>query len=135
MLIRPSSTPAPDGKIVVSDGGNRIVIALNALLRIESRRVYTILHVKGRHEIICCKNLGVIEESLPADVFVKIHRSCLVNLYEIRSYIQGGRGGTVVLSDTSEHRIAQRRKAEFLRRVNQFIRTTRRVHKADGRVH
>jgi two-component system, LytTR family, response regulator len=126
MKVNQPSSPAPEGNIIVSDGGAKIVIALNAVLRIESRRVYTVLYVKGRKEIVCSKNLGLITGSLPEYCFVQIHRSYFINLYEVRSYVQG-RGGKVIMSDNTELEVAQRRKSEFLKRLNAFNSASQRV--------
>ena len=53
--------------------------------------------------------------------FVRIHKSCLVNLLHVKEYIRG-EGGSVKLSDKTELEVARRKKDVLLSRMKEFYK-------------
>lgn len=77
---------------------------------------YTSFHFSGNKKILTTGTLKSYEEILPEEFFVRIHHSCIVNLLHITSYTKG-RGGSVTMSDGMQLDVSQRKKEEFLERV------------------
>jgi two-component system LytT family response regulator len=119
-LQKQEPSPAPPC-IILADKQAKYVLPLQSILRLESKRVYTIVYFKNRKELVCCKNIKVVYESLNSSDFFRIHRSHVINMREVKM-IEDGRNGKVVLSDNSVVEISQRKKTEFLRIFYEMIR-------------
>lgn len=65
------------------------------------------------------RNLKEFEDFLSEHNFIRIHHSHLVNMEYIKQY-QSGRGGYVIMSDGSTVDVSQRKKEEFLKRLNRI---------------
>ncbi len=82
-LIAHSGQPAPDHFFIKCD--NQIEKVLyDDLLYVESMMNYVILYTLSRKMIVYV-TLKILEEQLPADKFVKVHKSFLVNRSKIQS--------------------------------------------------
>lgn len=105
--------------IIVADGYTRHVVPLENILHLESRRVYTIFHLKNAPQIISCHHLGKVYNALDRSIFLRIHRSHIVNLLEIKT-CELTKNGKVILSDNTQISIAQRRRTELIRHLYQL---------------
>jgi two-component system LytT family response regulator len=61
------------------------------------------------------------EELLSDAGFIRIHKSCLVNLLHVKEYIRG-EGGSVKLSGGQELEVARRKKDLFLTKMKQYYK-------------
>ena len=68
--------------------------------------------LQGR-EIMVTKTLKLIEELLPSSVFVRIHKSTLVNLNYITSYNRTN-GYTITLNNGKQLDVAYRKNEKFI---------------------
>lgn len=57
-----------------------ISIAAEDILCFQGNTNYTFLHTRDRKRYLVCKTLKVFEETLHADLFLRIHKSYIVNL-------------------------------------------------------
>ncbi len=106
-------------KIMVPTSKGFELLELSDIIRCESNINYTILFLKNRQKIVVAKTLKEFEELLESYHFYRVHNSHLVNLHCIKAY-KKGRGGVVVMSDSSEIEVSTRRKEEFLRKLGQL---------------
>ncbi|WP_020568583.1 LytTR family DNA-binding domain-containing protein [Neolewinella persica] len=84
-------------------------------LRAESP--YVAIHAEGR-KYLEDTTLKALVLQLPPSRFVRIHRSCIINLSWVSSYISRGNGDyDVVLQDESIHRLSRNYTAEYKRRM------------------
>ncbi len=104
--------------IIVTDRGIKHLLPLEDILHLESRRIYTIFHIKNARQVISSHNLGRINKELD-ERFLRIHKSHIVNLYEVKTY-KKARGGKITLSDNTIITVAQRRKTELLKHLYQL---------------
>jgi two-component system LytT family response regulator len=104
----------PKDSIIISDNRTKHVLQINTILRLESKRVYTIVFVKNRQQYICSRHLKLVLEELHSEFFFRIHKSHVINLREVKGYKQG-RGGQVIMSDDSVIDVSQRKKTAFLK--------------------
>lgn len=103
----------------VSDGLQFERVADIVSLRAEGN--YTHLRFVDGRRLLISKSLGEIERYLgEARQFVRVHRSCTVNLFWIRRYVRG-KGGYLVLEGGSEIPVSATRREEFLRAVQRFF--------------
>lgn len=107
------------GFIVICEQHERHIINYERILRLEAAGSYTFVHLIDRKPILCCMNLKEIEEKLNPSMFNKIHKSHIINLLQLRSYLRG-RGGYVIMSDDTRLEVAIRRKTSFLQSLIAF---------------
>jgi two-component system, LytTR family, response regulator len=97
------------------------VIELDDILYAESSGNYTNLYFSNQQMICTSKPMHEYEVLLEDAGFVRIHKSCLVNLLHIKEYIRG-EGGSVKLSDKTELEVARRKKDVLLNRMKEFYK-------------
>jgi two-component system, LytTR family, response regulator len=97
------------------------VIELDDILYAESSGNYTNLYFSNQQMICTSKPMHEYEVLLEDAGFVRIHKSCLVNLLHIKEYIRG-EGGSVKLSDKTELEVARRKKDFLLTRMKEFYK-------------
>ena len=97
------------------------VVKLNDILYAESLGNYTNFHFINQHPICTSKPIHEYEELLADAGFVRIHKSCIVNLLHVKEYLKGD-GGTVILSNGHQVEVARRKKDFFLNRMKEFYK-------------
>ncbi len=102
--------------ISLPDGTKIRHLSCQEILRIEAAGSYAIIHFISREPFKCAKLLKEIIKKLNSKYFIKIHKSHVVNLKEVKEY-ERGRGGKVLMSDGSFVCVSVRKKCELLRRL------------------
>ena len=97
------------------------VIELDDILYAESSGNYTNFHFVDKHFICSSKPMHEYEELLADAGFVRIHKSCLVNLPHVKESIRG-EGGSVKLSSGKELEVSRRKKDIFLSKMKQYYK-------------
>ena len=97
------------------------VIELDDILYAESSGNYTNLYFQNKAMVCTSKPMHEYEELLSDAGFIRIHKSCLVNLLHVKEYIRG-EGGSVKLSGGQELEVARRKKDLFLSKMKQFYK-------------
>ena len=65
------------------------LVRISDIVYLVSAGEYVRLHIEGSHSITTLFRLKNMETSLPADSFLRVHRSYIVNLKRISSYTKG----------------------------------------------
>ena len=78
---------------------------------------YTAIHLKGGRKEISSRLLKEYEDILPDSIFCRVHNSNLINLNFIKKYHKG-RGGYIEMEDSTLIEVSQRRREEFLAKIN-----------------
>jgi len=60
-------------------------VSTDEILWIEAAKSYSDIHLCGDRTLTISFNLAVVERELPGDDFMRIHRSCIVNLRHVVS--------------------------------------------------
>ncbi len=86
LVLNHSEEKKPEGEsLYVQVGQKRVKIRLNEILYLESQRDYVKIKTT-RKEIIVHQTISYMEEQLPADQFLRIHRSFIIHLNKIESW-------------------------------------------------
>ncbi len=118
--------------IIVTDNGIKHLLPLEEILHVEAVRMYSIFYLRNNaHQYVSSHNLGKVYTKLQSKNFLRIHKSHIINLQQIKSY-QQGRGGKVVLTDNTIIAVGQRRKTELLRHLAQLNK--KENQKPDARI-
>lgn len=87
----------------------------------EANGNYTQFHIANRAPIVASKAIHEYEELLRDSNFVRVHKSCIINLEHVKEYIRG-EGGSVILSNNVEVEVSRRKKDFFINRMKEFYK-------------
>jgi two-component system LytT family response regulator len=94
------------------------IVKLEEIVYCEAQRSYTIFRLVNNKTIVISKPLFDYDRILADTVFLRIHKSFLINLIHVKEYIRG-EGGTVVMSNGMEIEVSRRKKELFLAKVKE----------------
>ncbi|MFM9907856.1 MAG: LytR/AlgR family response regulator transcription factor [Chitinophagaceae bacterium] len=86
------------------------------IIYLEASINYTHIFTTEKKKYIVSRTLKDFEDMLPADIFLRIHNSYIINKNFTDKYIRG-EGGQVVLSNGVVLDVAKRKKSEFLKAI------------------
>ncbi len=95
--------------ISVKAGYKVSLVKISEIIYLESEGEYVRLHLEDGSTITTLFRLKNMESSLPADIFMRVHRSYIVNLRRIKGYIRG----RIFLNDTEYIPIGENYKEAF----------------------
>ena len=100
--------------ILIVDNRTRYLLPVEDILHVKAVRIYSVFYLRGQQrQYISSRNLGDICRELNPKMFLRVHKSHVINLQEIKS-CELARGGKITLSDDTVINVAQRRKAELI---------------------
>jgi two-component system LytT family response regulator len=109
------TVPAKYRKLAVNTTESITLLNIHEIVRCESHRNYTFIHLVNKEKLIASKTLMDFEEVLARHHFLRIHKSHLININYMDKYVKS-EGGYVMLSDGAKLPVAVRKK-EYLFRI------------------
>ncbi len=103
-------------KIGVPTLNGIVFIPVVEIIRCHADGNYTELHLAGKKQMVVSKTLKEFENLLADYSFFRVHHSDLVNLDYVKSYNKG-KGGYLILDDSSSVEVSSRRKEELLKKL------------------
>ncbi len=97
------------------------VVEIMDIIYCEANGNYTQFHIANRAPIVASKAIHEYEELLRDSNFVRVHKSCIINLEHVKEYIRG-EGGSVILSNNVEVEVSRRKKDFFINRMKEFYK-------------
>lgn len=120
--ISDDKPPRYQTRFLIKSAGRVSFIRADEIDWIEAEDYYVKLHVKGRGHLLR-ETMNDIETRLDPEVFVRIHRSSIVNLERVRELQQlFGGDYAVVLHDGTQLKLSRARRE----RVESLLKTSRR---------
>ena len=114
VLLNNIKTPSKkSSKIILSTAEKIHIIEIDNIIRCESDNYYTRFFFTNSKPILISKTLKENEELLSENNFLRIHKSHLVNMKYIKSFIRND-GGYIVMSDGSEIPVSRRKREKVL---------------------
>lgn len=107
-----SATALPE-RIALATADGIHLFPVKSIVRLTSEGNYSTVFFENGKKLMLAKTLKELEENLARYRFERIHKSHLVNLDHVQSYVNRF-GGEVVMSDGTELPVAQRKKAYLL---------------------
>ena len=95
-----------------------VVIKMVDIIKLEADGAYTRIFITGNKDFVSSYNIKTFEEHLDNRLFMRIHRSYIINLYKVTKII-GDKQLHVLMTDGSELEIARRLKNDFLDTIRQ----------------
>lgn len=100
-------------KIAIASTEGFEIIDTADIIMLEADGSYTRFFLKDQSELLSSTGIGEYEDMLNEQVFMRIHKSYIVNLNEIKKYIRGD-GGSVILSNNKEAFVSKRKKDQLI---------------------
>lgn len=96
------------------------IVKLEEIVYCEAHRSYTAFHFVNTRPILISKPLFDYDELL-ANIFLRVHKSFLINIMHVKQYLRG-EGGTVIMSNNVKIEISRRKKEQFLATMKEFFK-------------
>lgn len=90
------------------------IIEIESIISVEADRAYCYVYMEDGQKHIVSKPLGLLEKALEHHNFFRSHDSHLININNLKKYVNED-GGYLVMMDNSRVPLARRRKAEILK--------------------
>ncbi len=101
--------------IMIQEKQKGTVYSFSDVLYLEANGNYTYVHVSGRGKpALKTAGLKQLEEKLPKDIFIRIHKSILVNKFHIENYDYTKDNSTITLDNGKSLPVATRKKNELI---------------------
>lgn len=113
------SGSSKNNRLALSTNLGLVFVEIKDIERCEAAGKYTVCFLTDGKEIIVTKNLKEFEDVLSGYNFIRVHHSHLINLEYIKQYHKG-RGGYIMMKSGSTITVSQRKKDEFLKRLNKI---------------
>ncbi len=111
----------PIKKIAVPQLGSIRFIALDEIVSLQADSNYTIIHLMDMQKMVISKTLKDFEELLDGNLFVRIHKSYIINLSYVKEYSSID-GGVVKMTDGNQWSISRRQLDIFMEKIqNQTV--------------
>lgn len=93
-------------------------LAINDIALIEADRAYSLIHLQDGNKKMVSKNMGYFEDVLQhLDIFIKVHRSYLVNLAHIKAFQKKGEGGILTFKSGKEVEVSRNYRKALIERL------------------
>lgn len=110
--------------LIVSEGRKKINIPISSIVYISSSTPYISIHA-GNKKFLSNETLKSVEEKLPPDQFIRIHKSTIVNINMVASFQSRLNGDyDLCLQDSTILRISRNYAAAFKNRFRETHRVT-----------
>src|SRR5215213_6623763 len=116
-----NTTTSPDMRLCLPTLKGFTILKLEDIVYCEAQRSYTIFRLINNKSIMISKPLFDYDRLLADTVFLRIHKSFLINLLHVKEYIRG-EGGAVIMSNGMEIEVSRRKKEQFLIKVKQYYK-------------
>lgn len=112
-----SAMQAEEKRIALHTSDGIELIAPNQIVRCEALQSYTTFILADKTRIMVSKNIGEMENLLPSNLFMRVHKSHLINIRYIKKYIRTD-GGQLLMADGVCVDISRFKKEEILSKLN-----------------
>ena len=106
-------------RIALTTSDGLVFKNINDIIRCESDRNYTTVHLLNKEKLIVSKTLKEIDDTLDGSGFFRVHHSHLINLNHISRFIRSD-GGYVVMQNNDNISIARNKKEKFFELFSKF---------------
>jgi two-component system, LytTR family, response regulator len=108
--------PAQQQKIALPNRDGYEFAPVNSILYCSAEGAYTKVVFNNKHALLISRTLGDIEETLPPEIFIRIHHSTIVNINAVTHYSRTD-GGYVVMNTNEKLMVSKARKEALLQRL------------------
>ncbi len=109
-------------KLVIPESHGFNVLITDEIVRMEADGSYTtVFLIDGKKKVIS-RTLKDFEDSLPKELFFRIHKSHLINLKYIKDYSNLS-GNLVTMTDGSRVELSRRKAPDFIQKIKSLLKS------------
>lgn len=109
--------PAESPKIILSTSEKINIVKVDEIVRCESDNYYTMFYFTNGKRLLVSKTLKEQEELLSEHNFIRPHKSHLINVKYIKSYLKSD-GGVILMENGSKIPVSRRKKEYIMEIIN-----------------
>ena len=118
--VEKKSTSSALQKLLIPFYDRKRTVSVEEIVRLEGSGNYTNFFLKDGTRMLVSRTLKEYEELLESHAFVRVHKSCIVNLvYVRRFYVK--KEGELELFDGQQVKISRRRAQTFMDRIRHYL--------------
>jgi len=106
-------------KLMIPFYDRKRTISVDEIIRLEGSGNYTNFFLKDGTKMLVSRTLKEYEILLDGQAFVRVHKSCIVNLSFVRKFFVK-KEGELELTDGQQVKISRRRAQMFIDRIREF---------------
>ena len=106
-------------KLLIPFYDRKRTVSLDEIVRLEGCGNYTNFFLKDGTKMLVSRTLKEYETLLDGQAFVRVHKSCIVNLGFVRKFFVK-KEGELELTDGQQVKISRRRAQMFIDRIRDF---------------
>lgn len=106
-------------KVALPTSKGLLFVNIKDILYCNSEGSYTNIFLANSKKFTIAKNLKEISEKLPSNIFLRIHRSHIINIEHVEEFINGS-SQTVKLKNGEEFQLSKSKKSDFLEKFIKF---------------
>jgi two-component system, LytTR family, response regulator len=103
-------------KVLVDNGNRMLSLHVNDIIWMEAEGDYTKLHSSNKN-YLSSYGIGTLEQKLNPVVFVRIHRSAIININMVKEVFKDTNGYYVVLQNGTSHKVG-RNYVEVIKKIS-----------------
>ena len=118
VLLQHVKKPESENPNIVLSTSEKIhVVKIKDIIRCESDNYYTFFYFSDGTRLLISKTLKENEELLSSHNFIRPHKSHLINIMYIKSYLKHD-GGYIIMTDGSQVPVSRRKKEKIIEIIN-----------------
>lgn len=106
-------------KLLIPFYDRKRTVSVDEIVRLEGSGNYTNFFLKDGTKMLVSRTLKEYETLLDGQAFVRVHKSCIVNLGFVRKFFVK-KEGELELTDGQQVKISRRRAQMFMDRIREF---------------
>ncbi len=106
--------------IYMEAAGKPVKVFFNQMVHIIKEGNFTVTTLLNKKQFVSYNKLNWFAKVLPANDFLQIHRSNIIRMKFVNSYIDNIRTGIAIMIDERELMVANRKKEEFEKRYERI---------------
>ena len=106
-------------KISITTADKVYILGIEDIIRCESQDNYTLFYLREEDPVLVSKTLKEFDQLLQPYDFERIHRSHLINMEYLKSFVKTD-GGYVIMKDGHKIPVATRKRDSLLRKIKSF---------------
>ena len=107
-------------KLLIPFYDRKRTVSVDEIVRLEGCGNYTNFFLKDGTKMLVSRTLKEYETLLDGQAFVRVHKSCIVNLGFVRKFFVK-KEGELELTDGQQVKISRRRAQMFMDRIRDFV--------------
>ncbi len=106
--------------LTISHNKTKQLLPFNTIIRLEACGVYTIVFLLNGQQPVYTRNIGKVYDELNQEMFFRVHKSHIINLWQVKSCMLKKRCGHILMVDNQLIKLSYRNRSDFTDKYEKF---------------